>query len=601
MKTIKYLSMFSGIGGFEYGLQQSKNYNFECVGFSEIDKFAKSIYTRWFPRHKDLGDATKIDPKELQDFDLLVGGFPCQAFSLAGHRRGFDESRGTLFFEIARVLKEKKPRYILLENVKGLLSHDKGRTFKTMLGILAELGYDVEWQVYNSKDFGTAQNRERVYIKGYFRAKCGGEILSVRRDGTEVSLQGRKSPIETLVKGHQATRILGTKGTSVTLTGESGGQGGKTGLYAVPSTKPYKFSRQVKKRVHTIDYDELSSFLKNAKKTANVTIDEISEKLGKKRSEVEHWFRTDKYFAPPTDDVWFDLKGLLGIETDTYDAFITEYELVDGVYEMDKRAYDESGLSPTLTSTETLAKVKVVGNYSNTGHKSGDVLDKNGLSRTITSSNYKHPMSIIEKEETPKVKKVYGSTQKHRAETDGTYAPTLTEAMGKGGGHVPMLEMEDEREVDIIGSTSPTGHWGKNVHSEDGLSPTLCGQSLHKNGLRVKTNTKKGYDEVSDGDGVRLCHPSSKKARGRTQKGQTGALSTSSDWGTLDNDFRIRRLTPKECERLQAFPDDWTKYDKDGKTVSDTQRYKCIGNAVTTSVVTWIVDNNLFGENFESN
>ena len=215
MKTIRYLSLFSGIGGFEYGLQQSK-YDFECIGFSEVDKYAKAIYTRHFPRHRDLGDATKIKAEELEDFELLVGGFPCQAFSLSGKRKGFDDTRGTLFFEIARICAEKKPRYLLLENVKGLLSHDGGRTYKKMLGILAELGYDVEWQIYNSKSYGVPQNRERLYIKGYFRAKCGGEILSQERNCTE---------------------------TDVRL-------------------KPFKFNRQVKKRIHDVDYDELSEFLR---------------------------------------------------------------------------------------------------------------------------------------------------------------------------------------------------------------------------------------------------------------------------------------------------------------------------------------------------
>ena len=122
---MKYFSMFSGIGGFEYGMEQSKH-DFECVGFCEVDKYAISIYTRHFPTHRNYGDATKINTEELEDFQFLVGGFPCQAFSIAGKRKGFEDARGTLFFEIARVLRDKKPQYFLLENVKGLLSHDGG-------------------------------------------------------------------------------------------------------------------------------------------------------------------------------------------------------------------------------------------------------------------------------------------------------------------------------------------------------------------------------------------------------------------------------------------------------------------------------------------
>ena len=128
---IKVFSMFSGIGGFEYGMQQSKH-DFEIIGHSEIDKYANQIYDKHFKGVTNYGDATKIDPGTLPDFDLLVGGFPCQAFSVAGLRQGLDDTRGTLFFDIARILDYKRPRNFLLENVKGLLSHDSGKTFQTM-------------------------------------------------------------------------------------------------------------------------------------------------------------------------------------------------------------------------------------------------------------------------------------------------------------------------------------------------------------------------------------------------------------------------------------------------------------------------------------
>lgn len=181
MKKIKYLSLFSGVGGFELGIQNS-NIEAECIGFAEIDKYAVSIYERNFPDHTNLGDATKIKTEELEDFDLLVGGFPCQAFSVAGKRKGFDDTRGTLFFEIARILKDKRPRYFLLENVRGLLSHDKGKTFQTILEVLTDMGYSIRWQVLNSKDFGVPQRRERVFIEGYFGGECSGEILPLGRD-----------------------------------------------------------------------------------------------------------------------------------------------------------------------------------------------------------------------------------------------------------------------------------------------------------------------------------------------------------------------------------------------------------------------------------
>ena len=177
---MKYFSMFSGIGGFEYGLQQSQH-DFECIGYSEIDKYARSIYERHYPNHTNYGDATRINTEDLPDFEFLVGGFPCQAFSIAGKRKGFNEARGTLFFEIARILKDKKPRCFLLENVKGLLSHERGETIQTIFRICDELGYDVSWAIYNSKDYGVPQNRERIFIKGYLRGKCGEEVLSIPR------------------------------------------------------------------------------------------------------------------------------------------------------------------------------------------------------------------------------------------------------------------------------------------------------------------------------------------------------------------------------------------------------------------------------------
>ncbi len=136
---MKYLSLFSGIGGFELGIGPQH----ECVGYSEIDKYASSIYQSHFPEHKNYGDITKIKEQELPYFDLLCGGFPCQSFSIAGKRRGFEDTRGTLFFDIARILRAKQPRLLLLENVKGLLSHENGTTFKTIIATLDELGYDL--------------------------------------------------------------------------------------------------------------------------------------------------------------------------------------------------------------------------------------------------------------------------------------------------------------------------------------------------------------------------------------------------------------------------------------------------------------------------
>lgn len=175
---MKYLSLFSGIGGFELGIGPKH----ECVGYSEIDKYATQIYQKHFPTHHNYGDITKIDEVSLTDFDLLVGGFPCQSFSVAGKRGGFSDTRGTLFFDIARIIKEKHPRLLLLENVKGLLSHDEGRTFLTIISTLDELGYDLQWQVLNSKNHGVPQNRERIFIVGHLRGTSRPQVFPFGHD-----------------------------------------------------------------------------------------------------------------------------------------------------------------------------------------------------------------------------------------------------------------------------------------------------------------------------------------------------------------------------------------------------------------------------------
>lgn len=170
---MKYLSLFTGIGGFELGIGPKH----KCVGYSEIDKYATQIYKHHYPTHTNYGDITKIKEKSLPDFDLLVGGFPCQSFSIAGKRKGFDDTRGTLFFDIARIVRQKRPRLLLLENVKGLLSHEGGRTFGVIIGTLDELGYDCQWQVLNSKDHGVPQNRERIFIVGHLRGTSRPKVF----------------------------------------------------------------------------------------------------------------------------------------------------------------------------------------------------------------------------------------------------------------------------------------------------------------------------------------------------------------------------------------------------------------------------------------
>ena len=165
---IKVASLFSGIGGFEEGMRMC-NVDFDIVFSSEIDKFAKLSYLANFEHSNLHGDIKCVDEVDIPDHDILLGGFPCQAFSIAGKQKGFDDVRGTLFFDVCRVLHEKKPKLVLLENVKNLVSHDNSNTIRVILKKLNELGYTVDFDVINSNEAGLPQNRERTYIVGVYQ------------------------------------------------------------------------------------------------------------------------------------------------------------------------------------------------------------------------------------------------------------------------------------------------------------------------------------------------------------------------------------------------------------------------------------------------
>ncbi len=373
---MKYFSLFSGIGGFEIGIGkvyqglgrtkqamakrrnsgnttsrriEEEKQGVSCVGYSETDKYAEAIYRYHYPEHKNFGDATRIVPEEIPDFDLLIAGFPCQSFSIAGKRKGFEDTRGTLFYEIARIASVKRPELLLLENVKGLLSHDNGKTFGFILSTLSDLGYICEWQVLNSKDYGVPQNRERAFIIGHLGGISGQAVFPIGEDGEgNNETQGRAS--------EQGERVRG------------------------------------------------------------------------------------------------------------------DFASVD--------------------------------------------------SRTGSTARGQHL-----------IHNVYGGFGEKKPREFKDYSPTIRTP--KGGGHLPVVAC---------------------------LTPDRAEKCQH--GRRMK------------GDGEPMFTLTGQDIHGIAQ-------------GT-----RIRRLTPTECERLQAFPDDWTKWGMiDGKKVkiSDTQRYKCLGNAVTSNVVAEIM------------
>ena len=262
----KFIDLFAGIGGFRIALEKEGS---KCVYTSEWDKFAQITYNHNF---NDLpeGDITQINPKSIPDHDILCGGFPCQAFSISGKQGGFDDTRGTLFFDVANIVKHKKPRVLFLENVRNFIRHDGGRTLNTIKNVLDKLGYDVYTSVLNSSNFGVPQHRQRVYIICFnkdlnitnfefpppsYEEIYLRDILEKNVDTndyeinrTDMVIKGnekllandlvpgkRLKPIRvgTINKGGQGERIYSPEGHAITLSAYGGGVAGKTGAYLI--------------------------------------------------------------------------------------------------------------------------------------------------------------------------------------------------------------------------------------------------------------------------------------------------------------------------------------------------------------------------------
>ena len=257
---IKFIDLFAGIGGFRLALE---SLGAECVFSSEWDAAAARTYSENFG-DVPAGDVTKIDEKDVPDHDVLCAGFPCQAFSISGKKLGFEDSRGTLFFDVARIAKEKKPKIVFLENVKNFASHDGGNTLRVVRETMEGLGYDFFHKVLNAADYGVPQKRERIYMVCVRRDLEAGsfsfpEPIPLERrvrdillpDGDDVaplwkSTDGvvfksgvsdfsSNSPVRvgSVGLGRQGERVYGVNGTAVTLSAYGGGAFAKTGGYLI--------------------------------------------------------------------------------------------------------------------------------------------------------------------------------------------------------------------------------------------------------------------------------------------------------------------------------------------------------------------------------
>lgn len=259
LEGYKFIDLFSGLGGFRLALEY---YRAECVFSSDIDDKVNAVYYKNF-KDKPAGDITKIDAKDIPDHDILCAGFPCQSFSISGKKLGFNDSRGTLFFDVARIVKEKKPKVVILENVKNFTTHDNGNTLKVVEATMHELGYTFFYKVLNAVDFGIPQNRERVYMISFRKdlnikkfnfpiskseninlkdillknSNIGKEIILYEK-GNIKEFPGKpkdRKPIRIGIigKGGQGERIYSTKGSAITISANGGGRFAKTGGYLI--------------------------------------------------------------------------------------------------------------------------------------------------------------------------------------------------------------------------------------------------------------------------------------------------------------------------------------------------------------------------------
>lgn len=412
MKQMTFLDLCSGIGGFRLGLETAGH---KCIGYCEYDKFARASYEAMYDTEGEwkADDVTKLNSDDVPYADIWCFGFPCQDISVAGKQRGLVGKRSGIYFNIIDLLKGKeesdKPTYLLVENVKNLLSINSGFDFATVLSEMDEAGYDCRWQVLNSKNFGVPQNRERVFIIANLRSRGRREVLPLSGENA--------ATLNQLVGGMQGYRVYGTDGISATLVGNAGGVGAKTGLYFI----------------------------------------------------------------------------------------------------------DQSNHAPKVTDTARCLTARYTAGMTNHSAMNSAVMEV-------------HPVLTPERME----KRQNG----RRMKNDGEPMFTLT--------------------------------------SQDRHGVYLCKKMDQETTIKVRTGTKRGFEEAHIGDSINLAFPESETRRGRVGKGCSQTLDCGGQMGTLMRCGRIRRLTPRECFRLQGFPDNL--YEKAASVNSDAQHYKQAGNAVTATV-----------------
>ena len=565
---------------------------------SEIDKYAIQVSSANYPDIIQIGDVCDVKGEDYPDIDLVLAGSPCQGFSFAGNQLAFDDPRSALFFEFVRILKEVKPKYFLLENVKMK---------KEFLDVISEQ-VGVEPILINSA-LVSAQNRLRYYWtnipgveqpedrgivlrdiletepdekydiseakvdrvlnakrgKGFFynedSEKIGTVIAGYHKEPTDGSYIEQHKPVKHTERNRRHLKMPDEKSLCMTATMYKGA--GNNGMTLVPM-KPIKVGmavEEVKVRKHEVDLEKLQQLLREAKANVKKTNKQIAEETDLPITKVEHWFRTDSSFAIPSDDIWFKLKEVLDIKDDSFDAQIMEFIYRDGVYESTQRVYSEEGKSPTITASNKEQLIEV---------------------RALTEQRT---------EESKRIRK------EHRQRTGKDWSPrggkemvpredgkmnTLTTSLTKS--HI----LEIERLPDGVKGGALRG---RQVSDDDSWTQQLETRDDDKS--NALTTVQK--DSIVVSTKPNQINPS-KKASGKQpymqdrvfhEEGKSHALTASfadrTNVGTSVDDLHWRKLTPLECERLQTVPDNYTNH------VSNTQSYKMLGNGWTIEVIAHIL------------
>jgi DNA (cytosine-5)-methyltransferase 1 len=502
LERLKLMSLFSGIGAFEKSLT-NLNIDYKLVGFSEIDKYAIKSYCAIHnvDESLNLGDISKINKTNLPEFDILVGGSPCQSFSVAGARKGFEDTRGTLFFQYVETLKCKQPKYFVYENVKGLINHDKGKTLDTITQSFDEVGYRIDLELLNSKYFNVPQNRERIYILGIREDLINNEewIIDEKRNG--VLIKGKKRLGDLAIKTHN-----------------------------------FKWPKQkmVSKRLRDILEDNVGErYYLSEEKTAKL-VEQLEERNQIKGEAPLPINRVSRGPETRGDSLAYALKASAGEGT-----FNKQYLLED--------------------SPQMLGLCDIKGNESVRRVYSAD-----GISPTLTTMGGGH--------REPKIAELAAPDDMSYC-IDANYAKGISPGgIGKGRRTHVLEEVPIEysrktgigKELDTAHTLSASDWRGLNRNQKQNavleVRPCLTPDRTEKRqeGRRFKENDDPAFTiNTIDRHGV---------AVGNYPK------------------YRIRKLIPLECFRLQAFSDeDFQKCVDVG--ISNSQLYKQAGNSITVTVL----------------